>query len=407
MLAHPSDSLASLYSDMLSWLLGSDWQVESVDRDAAAHEVYVHVGYCGPGPIYDHTEERRWRHLDTCDYQTFIVCRVPRKVNETGIVRTLPVPWSAPHQRITTVFETQCIDSLVEVRNRRVVARLLRISDEVIDGIYARATARGQSRQREAALDNPPIFAQVGIDEKLYQHPHQMATLVMDLETGVVLAAEQGRSQASGTRALRSALPLEVQRESVEVIALDMYDAFIAAAATELPNASIVIDRFHLEMSLNTAIDQTRRGEVKEQPDILTGNRMWFLRRAEKGSAQRTTILDLAHQHSLRTALAWIAREDFHALYKCRTASKAREFLTQWIADNATSTVKAVKKVAKTFLKYFQGILHYFPNRVTNARTERVNGKIKQMIVNARGFKSFEHFRNALFFYFGNLALYP
>ena len=406
MLHHPPDSLALLYSDMLSWLLGSEWQVESVDRDAEAHEVYVHVGYCGPGPIYDHTEERRWRHLDTCQYRTFIVCRVPRKVNELGVVRTLPVPWADTHQRITTLFECQCIDYLVEVRNRSLVARLLELSDDVIDGIYARASARGQARQGEQALVHPPIYGQLGIDEKMYQHPNQMATLVMDLETGVVLAAEQGRSQVSGTQALRSALPLAVQREAVEVIALDMCDAFIAAARTELPNAAIVIDRFHLEMRLNTAIDQTRRREVHEQPDRLKGNRMWFLRRAQ-GAAQRATILDLVHRHSLRTARAWIAREDFHALYKCWTVSSAREFLTQWISDNSTSSVRAIKKVAATFRKYFEGIVNYFPNRVTNARTERVNGKIKQMIINARGFQSFEHFRNALFFYFGNLALYP
>jgi transposase len=34
---------------------------------------------CGVGcRIYDHREERFWRHLDTMQFQTIVHCRIPR-----------------------------------------------------------------------------------------------------------------------------------------------------------------------------------------------------------------------------------------------------------------------------------------------------------------------------------------
>jgi transposase len=42
----------------------------------------------------DHADERAWRHLDTCQYQTFLHARVPRVVCPTHGVRQVRVPWA-------------------------------------------------------------------------------------------------------------------------------------------------------------------------------------------------------------------------------------------------------------------------------------------------------------------------
>jgi transposase len=159
-------------------------------------------------------------------------------------------------------------------------------------------------------------------------------------------------------------------------------------------------------LRLIQAIDVTRRGEVRERPE-LQRKRYVFISNAPDGSAQRHTVLELVHQATLRTAEAWMAREDYRAIYRLRDRTTAARFLDAWLQSYRQAKSRAVQTMIRTFHAYADTILNYFDFRITNAQTERLNGKIKQMIVNAKGFSSFEHFKNALLFYFGNLDLYP
>ena len=59
------------------------WHVDAVELKLEAGEVHVHLAHrdgrdwpcpeCGTGcKLYDHQSERRWRHLDTCQYRTIV-----------------------------------------------------------------------------------------------------------------------------------------------------------------------------------------------------------------------------------------------------------------------------------------------------------------------------------------------
>jgi transposase len=53
--------------------------------------------------IHDY-EERRWRHLDSCQFQTIIVSRVPSvRCPEHGS-QTVAVPWAEKYTRFTRLF---------------------------------------------------------------------------------------------------------------------------------------------------------------------------------------------------------------------------------------------------------------------------------------------------------------
>jgi len=59
---------------------------------------------------HDHAEERVWRHLDTCQFQTFRHARVPRVDCPTHGVREVSVPWAGPRSRFTLLMERLIID---------------------------------------------------------------------------------------------------------------------------------------------------------------------------------------------------------------------------------------------------------------------------------------------------------
>ena len=57
---------------------GEEWVVKEVATNLATNEVDIQVEYFGKGKIYDQAPMRRWRHLDTMQFKTFINCRLPR-----------------------------------------------------------------------------------------------------------------------------------------------------------------------------------------------------------------------------------------------------------------------------------------------------------------------------------------
>ena len=145
-------------TDLYATILGvrPPWSVSNVDLRRQDEDVYVIVCWRADEPVscpecrkqmpgYD-TVERTWRHLDTCQYRTFLVAHVPR-VNcaEHGVL-TVHVPWAEPKSGFTALFEAVVIDWLMEA-SISAVARQLRLTWDQVSGIQARAVERGLARR--------------------------------------------------------------------------------------------------------------------------------------------------------------------------------------------------------------------------------------------------------------------
>jgi transposase len=98
---------------------------------------------CGSAcKLYDHPPERRWRCLDTCQYQTILHAAPPRsKCPEHGI-RVLKLPWAEPSRHFTALFEALAIEWL-KAASQKAVAGLLKLSWYEIHGIMERAVRQG------------------------------------------------------------------------------------------------------------------------------------------------------------------------------------------------------------------------------------------------------------------------
>ncbi|HOI87019.1 hypothetical protein SDC9_21808 [bioreactor metagenome] len=95
--------------------IDENWTVRSIEIDDFNQEVNVYIDYnkskakdpetdeeCS---LYDHREERSWRHLDTMQYKTFIKCSIPRVKNRHGNVNTITVPWADKLNRYSYLLE--------------------------------------------------------------------------------------------------------------------------------------------------------------------------------------------------------------------------------------------------------------------------------------------------------------
>src|ERR1700751_2152845 len=150
-----------LYRQILG--IEAPWSVERVEVKVAEGEVHVYLEHqetgswpcpeCGEGcQLHDHQEERQWRHLDTCQYQTILHARPPRAECPEHGVRVAKLPWAEPSSRFTALLEALAIEWLKEA-SQKAVGEQLGLSWDEIHGVMERAVKRGLQR-REAESVN-------------------------------------------------------------------------------------------------------------------------------------------------------------------------------------------------------------------------------------------------------------
>lgn len=400
-------------SELLEHILdfGPDWEVTTIEIDDANQQVDVHIDFVGDRapspvseqrlPIYDHRSARRWRHLNLLQYQTWIICRLPRVRTADGKVRTVQAPWADSNQRYTFWFETLAIELAQLTQSPSKAAGFLDTSYDVMCGIIDRAVERGLARRNGQSLD----IRRLALDEKSYRRGHRYITVLSCPDTGRVFEVALGRKQEDAQGALQQ-LDQQVGLHEVEAVSMDMWKAYMNSVTEELPAARIVHDKFHIMAWLNKAVDQVRRREVKQEPALKKTRYIW-LKNKENHTDKQAARFKQINQMNLETGRAWQIKENFKGLYQQDSPMEGFTYFFEWYRHVSRQAIGACQKVATMLEKHLEGILNYLSDAITNARAEQINSKIQHLKSVARGYRNFDNFRNAILFYFGKLDLYP
>lgn len=102
-------------------------------------------------------QERTWRHLDTCEFETVITARVPRILLQSGRTLMVSVPWAEAGGRFTKSFERHVIELLTQRRTVRGAARLARLTEDAVDGVLRRAVFPAARSSSLGALGWPKL----------------------------------------------------------------------------------------------------------------------------------------------------------------------------------------------------------------------------------------------------------
>lgn len=167
--------------------------------------------------------------------------------------------------------------------------------------------------------------------------------------------------------------------EKVEWVCTDMWRPFKRSFQPYLPNATLVIDKFHVVRMANNALEierkslqslMTRQERVRMKKHV----RWLFLRRYSTLDAEQLESLhEVATLHP-ELKLAYDIKEDFFDIYEARNKSEAIKRFHDW-ERNLPSGSKSFRDVAKTVNNHFEDIFAYWdsPARITNAYTEGNN----------------------------------
>ena len=364
---------------------------------------------CGkPCGLYDHTIERVWRHLDSCQLKTYLHARVPRTGCPEHGIHKVKLPWAETRSRFTLLMERMIIDVIGQCSTISGACAIMRVSWDEAFGVMQRAVMRGQERKggQEAM-----VVKHLGVDEKAFRKGHSYLTVVCDLERSTVQYVSDDRT-AESLAGYYAALTAQ-QRQGIEAVAMDMWEPYVQATLQGLPLAreKIVFDRFHIMKQMNQALDKVRLGEHRRLSswgcDLLKGTKHWWLYGQENLPERYRVGFAAVKDRNLQTSRAWAIKETLRELWDYQSQTWAGKFFDKWFGWAKRSQLGPVKKVADMIKSRVDNVLSYCRHRITNGVAEGLNSRIMTIKRKCCGFRNVENFKTAIYFHCGGLDLYP
>lgn len=294
---------------------------------------------------------------------------------------TQTLDWYDPNALHTNAYERHLIVQLINSTLTDVTEKE-DVSYDALLGILDRLVAT------EVDWDALPRFATLGIDEiaLLKGHRDFVAVISAQDEHGRlhILAVLPDRLKETVVAWLE-AIPTAILSR-ITTVCTDIWEGYITAVEQVLPDATIVIDRFHVARHYRDGVDALRKQEVKRLKQELPTEAAEDLKRTLWPFRKRSTDLDAAEQERLDGLLSYSPA--------LRTAYTLREQLTT-IFDTARSKKDGLRRmrlwrqrVTRSGLSCFDAFLklldtwedliaNYFIKRQTSGFVEGLNNKLK------------------------------
>lgn len=338
------------------------------------------------------SKERKLRMAPLGNKMAFLIVKLQRLQCTNCLHIWWPsLPFAKPKKRVTLSFEKYVIE-LMRFATIEHTAKFLGVSWSLVKNIHKNYL---QSEYRNPDLKS---IQYVGVDEFSIRKGHEYMTIFINLETGEIIHAVEGKSIEKVTPFF---LQLQTEAVQLKAMAMDMNAAYASTAKKFLPNVDVVFDRFHVVALLNTAIDEIRRDQQAKCNAIglkaIKGMRFLLLKNYEELDRGGQRGLDCLLAVNQPIALAHAMKEQIRLFWTKPTVQEGAGFLACWILNAVETGIKEMGKVGKTLLRNWQGLVNYFKHPISNAKTEGINNKIKTMKRQAYGFRDMEYFKLRLY----------
>jgi transposase len=334
---------------------------------------------------------RSFRTVGIGSKQVRIVLPVPRVLcRACGIIRQVTVDFADERVSYTRSFERYALE-LSRSMTIQDVARHLSISWDVIKDI--------QKRHLQTHYAKPKLghLTQLAIDEIHIGKGQKYVTVVLDLESGAVVFLGKGK----GSEALEPFWKrLKRSRAQIEAVAIDMSPAYTFAVTTNLPDAVLVYDRFHVMKLFNEKLSDLRRDLYREattqlQKDVLKGTRWLLLKNPENLDRKHREPQRLRDALRLNESLAtaYYLKEWLGWFWEQPDRKAAELHLDLWIFQAEASGVRMLQQFAKTLQQHRAGLLNWYRYPISTGPLEGTNNKIQTMKRQAYGYRDLEFFQ--------------
>jgi len=368
--------------------------VVSVRPDARARS---RCGRCGRrSPGYDRgAGQRRWRALDAGTTAVFIEADAPRVQCRTHGQTVAHVPWARHGAGHTRDFDAMAAWLAVRT-SKSATCQLLRVAWRTIGSIITRV-----NDDVAATVDRLAGLRRIGIDEISYKRSHRYLIVVVDHDTGKLVWAGPGRSEAA-LNVFFDELGDERAAEITHVSA-DMADWIAKAVARRAPNAIRCADPFHVVAWAIEALDierrrawnhasgrrvpasTGRRGRTTGDSRKIARSRYALWKNPDDLNAHQRHQLDWIAKTDPRLWRAYLLKEGLRYVFAVK-GTEGKEALDRWLSWARRSQLPSFVVLANKITKHRHPIDANLEHGLSQGLIESTNTKIRLLTRIAFGF---------------------
>lgn len=378
-------------------------------------EIKAHVGIkarCSrcqqPSPGYDQLSERRWTFIPLWGIPVWFLY-TPRRVEcgEHGVV-VEHIPWS-DGKRPVTMAMMAFLARWARRMSWKETAEVFQVSWESVYSSVAWFVQYGLAHRILEGVRS------IGVDELHWGRglkSENFLTVIYQIDAGCrrLLWVGQRRTEKTLRSGLKELGPEFVQ--GLRFLCSDMWKPYLNVLKQEAGHALHVLDRFHIAMHMNQAVDEVRRSESNRlrthsqaKAKRLKHTRWALLRKGSRVRGKARQRLHALIASKLATARAWELKEAFAQFWKYKSLTWAGGFLDAWTERAMRSRLEPMKKVARMLRTHEELLMNWFRARgeISSAAVEGQNNKVRVVTRRSYGFRTYNVMELALYHNLGKL----
>jgi transposase len=291
-------------------------------------------------------KERLFRTIPIGSREVFLIADIQRlECKDCGLIRQEHLPFAEERKSYTRSLKRYILE-LSKIGTIKDVADHLKVSWDLVKEVQK------EYLQKHYSSPNLEGVKHIAIDEFAVKKGHKYMTVVLDLDTGIIIFVGDGK----GAEALEP-FWRRIKRNKVDIqaVAIDMSPAYISAVTNNLPQAQ------------NNENLNDEREESERLEEALAINKP--------------------------LSIAYYLKEELGLIWEQDSKREAEKFLGKWVAKAMASKIPRLKKFANTLLAHRTGIFAWYDYPISTGPLEGINNKIKTMKRQAYGFRDTEFFK--------------
>ena len=303
-----------------------------------------------------------------------------------GCGRTFYEPLEDIH--ITHRMTNRLVDWIVKEAPTKTFAQLGRETGAVEGTMRKIYNGHVTQELRKRPFVTPRVL---GIDEIYLRTVHGVFT---NIEEGLLLDIIPSNKQADVELFFAT-----LDRDKVEFVTMDMCTSYRGAVQAMFPMAKVVADRFHIQKCAIRCLEDYRK---KLRIDLTPDDRKVLKRERFVLTKRKYDLNDYEHDQSQKWFTkfpeleeVYLTKEKYMDMWSCSNRHDAETRYDEWLKDLSPKMKKVYKELWTPMKNWREEIFRYFECGYTNAKTEAINGRIRQLYNDGRSY-SFEVLRGKL-----------
>lgn len=269
------------------------------------------------------------------------------------------------------------------------VAKDVGVSDATVYGLFVDYK---QETEKKVKFATPTIM---GIDEiHLAKQPRCVIT---NIEERTIIEMLRDRNKPTVIKYLK-----EIKEPHVILrVTMDMWKPYRDAVKEVLPNAKIIIDKFHVVRMANNAVEKCRK-EIRaslpaNQRRDLKNDRFLLLKREHQLKPREQLLVSHWKVNYPNLGKAYELKEAFYAIYEAQNDDEAFNRYEAWESGLTEDMRPYFNDLHRAVSNWHKEIFSYFHYPATNAYTESMNSVIRHIDRMGRSY-GFESIRAKVLF---------